>query len=533
MPNIDSLVSKVKTLSYSHEFRLAQNLVLEHLKKEHLSHTELFYGHFLLADITKSSGSPAQALEMLTRSKKYLDSIEQPILLESMLYGNMGECYFNLKEHDKAKQYALLSLAISPDSSLRDGGHAINHLIIGFNQFKAKKYPAALKYYKAAIHEYLAHNQPCELPLSYIKIARTYGKQGKEQQALNMLEKALELSDSCEIDTYRLLSHTALFNYYKDKKQYKKAFEFLDSMQELRRILYNKKQQQIIHDLEIKYHTELTQKENENLKRNALIQQTNNQFKITILVASIFILLFLLMFGIYILKIRNRKNTLLKQHLQKIESQSQERKALLKEIHHRVKNNLQVITSLLHLQANQNKEDNAQQFVQKSQYRINAMAMVHEMLYQSDDLSKINLETYLRELIHSLILTTNNTSKNIQLDLQVPTLNLGLDTAIPLGLLINEIVTNALIHGFKNKTEGAIYLHIKAQTAPKFTLTIGDNGAGCPREINFEKSKSLGIKLMKKLSRQLLGNIQLDKNKPGCHYSVEFQEIAENAHLKS
>lgn len=525
-PKIDSLKSTITALTYRDDFRTAQKEILNFLADPNLSPVEIFYGHFLLADIIKSSGNYQKAIELLLKSKEHISAIgDRQQLFESLIYGNISECHFNALKYDSAQIYALRSLKASPDSSLRGGGHAVNNIIIGFSNFIVEEYDTAIAYYKYAIKEYLRHGESCELPLSYIKIANIYWKQGKNKQAEDILIKALHLSDSCNINQYKLLTNIALFDYNKYTKQYKRALELVDTVRTLRTIIYDEQQQQILRDLEVKYQTELTIKENENLKKRVLIENNNSEFKITILFLSVLVLLLLLFSGVFMLRMRHQKNKLMGSQLQKIANQSKEREALLKEIHHRVKNNLQIITSLLHLQANQNTTDTLHQLVDKSQYRINAMAMVHEMLYQSDNLSKINLKNYLKELVQSIILSTKGNAHRINIDLQIPALYLGLDTAIPLGLLINEIVTNSLVHGIKDDMEGEIYIHIEAAIAPNFKLFIGDNGVGYSKDTSFTSNRTLGLSLMKKLSRQLLGSIEMERSQKGCHYIVTFKEV--------
>lgn len=211
---------------------------------------------------------------------------------------------------------------------------------------------------------------------------------------------------------------------------------------------------------------------------------------------------------------------------------NEEKDVLLKEIHHRVKNNLQVITSLLSLQSSYLKDDEQKRIFADSQYRINSMAIVHEMLYQSDDLSKLDYRNYLQELSEYLIRSIKGAENNVQLVLEIPKINLGIDTAIPLGLLINEVLTNSLKYGIKKDDPGiiSIVIHkveIKEQNRSEksFVLEIGDNGAGYSDSINFRNSNSLGLRLINNLIRQLEGTITKDSSKKGTNYIISFKEV--------
>lgn len=202
-----------------------------------------------------------------------------------------------------------------------------------------------------------------------------------------------------------------------------------------------------------------------------------------------------------------------------------EKNILFKEIHHRVKNNLQVITSLLSLQASFIDSDEVKGLFRYSQYRINSMAVVHEMLYKSEDISKINFREYIEKLVHGLIYSMKGSVNKITLNLQIPDVSLNIDTSIPLGLLINEIVTNSLKYGIIQKEPGIIEIKLVKHDQNNFVLNIGDDGVGFPSDVNWRNSNTLGLLLMHKLTLQLKGNIEKDNSKKGTNYIVNFKEI--------
>ncbi|MGH1337338.1 MAG: PAS domain-containing protein [Aureispira sp.] len=209
---------------------------------------------------------------------------------------------------------------------------------------------------------------------------------------------------------------------------------------------------------------------------------------------------------------------------------NEEKGVLLKEIHHRVKNNLQVITSLLSLQSNFLEDDKQRKIFADSQYRINSMAIVHELLYQSDNLSKLDYKDYLEQLSQYLISSIKGENNNIKLRLDVANIKLSIDTAIPLGLLINEVLTNSLKYGIKGDKAGCISICIfkaieEKTIQPSFILEIGDDGVGYPDTVNYKNSKSLGLKLIHNLTRQLEGTVRKDLEKKGTNYIIAFKEI--------
>ncbi len=202
----------------------------------------------------------------------------------------------------------------------------------------------------------------------------------------------------------------------------------------------------------------------------------------------------------------------------------EEKNTLLKEIHHRVKNNLQVITSLLSLQSGFIDNKEAKSIFKYSQYRISTMAMVHEMLYHTEDLSKIHYGRYLTKLTNNLITSMVGTDHNIKCNLETNGLYLNIDTAIPLGLLINEFLTNTLKYAFE-QSSGEIYINLRELTPNQFLILMGDNGKGMPPNVNFRTSSTLGLRLMHKLSLQLKGNLEMDNSKSGTHYILSFEEV--------
>ncbi|RTE53464.1 sensor histidine kinase [Arenibacter aquaticus] len=240
--------------------------------------------------------------------------------------------------------------------------------------------------------------------------------------------------------------------------------------------------------------------------------------------------LFSILFSVYLLGGVIGKNLLKAHHeLHKIRNENEarikEKDTLLKEIHHRVKNNLQTVSSLLSLQSRVIEEPRMKNMIKSSQNRVISMAMVHEMLYMRHDLSKIEYKSYVEELTDYLVRSFKGSENNISLKINIPDVKLGIDTAIPLGLLINEVVTNALKYGIKDNEPGEIYINLQKSNDKDYILYIGDNGEGYPETISHKNTKSLGLKLIYNLSRQLKGSIKRDFSKKGTNYIVEFSDI--------
>lgn len=203
----------------------------------------------------------------------------------------------------------------------------------------------------------------------------------------------------------------------------------------------------------------------------------------------------------------------------------QEKEVLLKEVHHRVKNNLQIITSLLDLQSQRIKDKQTWEIFHASQNRIKSMALIHERLYQSDNMARINFQDYTRHLIHYLLHAYAIDPTRINLRLNCEPLNLNIDTAIPCGLITNELTVNALKHAFPNNAQGEILIDFKLIEDDFFQLIIQDNGRNAINLNNFDTQKSLGLKLIKSLVRQLESQMIIEQNQ-GTKFQITFKELS-------
>ncbi|MCL6272775.1 sensor histidine kinase [Muricauda sp. 2012CJ35-5] len=211
-----------------------------------------------------------------------------------------------------------------------------------------------------------------------------------------------------------------------------------------------------------------------------------------------------------------------------VQARIEEKETLLKEVHHRVKNNLQTVSSLLSLQSRSVADEKISSIIKSSQNRVVSMAMVHEMLYKRDDyLSKIELRPYVEELCNYLVRSVKGNTNKIKLSLHIDDHKLSIDTVIPLGLIINETITNALKYGIKEDDAGEILISLRQLSDKRYEMHLGDNGVGYADNIGPETSKSLGLKLIYNLARQLRGTIDRDPEKKGTYYRLEFEEIIE------
>jgi PAS domain S-box-containing protein len=202
-----------------------------------------------------------------------------------------------------------------------------------------------------------------------------------------------------------------------------------------------------------------------------------------------------------------------------VKASLREKEILLKEIHHRVKNNLQMTSSLLKLQASKIQDEAARRAIAESRARIRAIALVHEMLYRSTDLSLIDFSAYLRQLVKQLALASSTRSSQIAVSTEIDDVRLSVDTAVPCGLLVAELVTNCFQHAFPEGKRGSILLCLRA-TAAACEIDVCDDGVGFPGGADPKTSGSLGLELVRALAGQLHGHVELSSSAEGTKVHV-------------
>jgi PAS domain S-box-containing protein len=198
-----------------------------------------------------------------------------------------------------------------------------------------------------------------------------------------------------------------------------------------------------------------------------------------------------------------------------------EKELLLKEVHHRVKNNMQVISSLLNIQAETVADSAFTELLGESQQRIKSMSLIHENLYQSDNLLEIDFEDYINMLANSLHRFYSVPGVIVSLDIQVDNVALDIETAVPCGLIINELISNSLKHAFKGREgKGQIYVHFRS-VGCQYVLTIGDNGGGLPKDFSLDSTSSMGMEIVTILTQQIDGKLNFENNE-GAHFEIAF-----------
>lgn len=525
-PKIENLIQGVTILTYSNKHDSAQTLILKYLEQTDLSDIELFYGHYLFADVLKSSGKPDKAIRRFQWCKNLVNIVSSSTEYESLIEGKIGECYFDQMNYEEAKKHALLSISTSPDSSLRTGGHAVNYLIVGHSDYLEKNYQSALDYYNLAKKEYLYFGEACELPLVYTKMARAYNEMGYKKLAKQYIHKAIFISDSCDIELYKLLSLWAQFEIYKGNKKYEKALEVTLKINDLAGKLEREKQTHLISELEIKYETKLMQIENENLKQ---INRKNEEIlakQKQALIITFMAIIILSGLIVILIKISNQRkkaeqnlailNAKLEQkvaerteHLKKANEKIQENSALLafqnkqlidfcNIISHNLRSPLINMSMLIGFIEKSKGEAEQKQILEKLNQAINNMNETFDELVESlqvkQDLEikseKVVLEAYVKRTLDALEGEINESQAVIEINFDdAPMISYPPKY---LSSILHNLVNNAIKYRSPNR-KPIIKLETKKSNVNTIILSVKDNGLG----IDLKKHKDNIFKIRK------------------------------------
>ena len=222
----------------------------------------------------------------------------------------------------------------------------------------------------------------------------------------------------------------------------------------------------------------------------------------------------------YVRDITERKKT-----EDRLQSSLEEKEVLLREVHHRVKNNMQVISSLLNLQSRHVRDPHVLEMFKESQRRIRSMALIHERLYQSSDFSHIEFAQYLRNLATHLFHSYQVDASRIKLRIEAVEVHLNINTAIPCGLIVNELVSNALKHGFPENQSGELAIDLRRAAGNGYVLRVRDDGVGFPEGLDFRKTETLGMQIVSTLVSQIDASIELIRGQ-GTEFTIHFQEVS-------
>ncbi len=434
----------------------------------------------------------------------------------------VAEMYMRQKDFEKAKKILKESIEVAEKINVPQT------VIVGLSNLSAiaeeeNKLEEALVYAKKSLKLRLDTGKVNENASEYLRLANIYEKLGEAKEAKLHYDKALSTALATNALPQLLKVYESLQDYYSREKEYKKGYQYLLKYNTIKDSLFNEEKHKQLKEIQAKFDIESKEKEVQLLTRENQIKALENK--------SHRIARFLLVIGLVALSVvsltmlyayRNKKktNTILAEKNKKISQTLKDREILLKEVHHRVKNNLQIVSSLLRLQHKFGDHKSSEEILQEIQNKIQAMAIIHERLYKSSDLSFIDLQTYLDNLLNYFRTSYDLPKQNITISAAVDTINLDMDYLVPCGLIVNEIIANSIKYAFEKSPSG----HISIEASKKedtCLLTIKDTGIGFPEGFRMKDSTSLGMQLIQGLTKQIKGSVEITSN-PGACYIIKF-----------
>lgn len=380
-----------------------------------------------------------------------------------------------------------------------------------------KRYEEALEAYESclAVARDFQHTRGISATLA--NIGDVYLRQEKYALALPPKLEGVRMQEAYQFTSNLPENYDHLSLIYKGLGDFENALRYREMQAEISANSLALEKDEVVSELQLKYETE---------KKEVLIAQQELQLKqqrITqTLIAGIAGLLGVILFLLWrSIRLKQASNELLAATNTQLQQKNKENELLLQEIHHRVKNNLQVISSLLNLQSASIDDPNALQAVQESQNRVRSMALIHQKLYQGANLAAVEMKDYLETVGQTILETFGEAGQRISLEVPMEVMEVDVDTAIPLGLIVNELMINACKYAFPDERKGQIQLSLRWTEDDKRTLTIADNGVGYPAQGQESSGTGFGSRLVRLLVMQLNGKMNRNLLN-GTHYEITF-----------
>lgn len=420
----------------------------------------------------------------------------------------VGNNYMSLKNYEEAQNYFQHSISIGERygfyNNLSDVYISLIELYALLNKFdEAEKASAnAVKYAELLNNDYL-------LMRSWLSIGKLQNLQGKYISAIESLKRCIEIATEDFGDKYFLSqAYELLGKAYAFNHNYQDAYIALAKYDKLKNEIFTVEADHRISKIQTEF--EVAEKEGTiELQGLTIKKQKITQTLIIVFASLLFLLLLLIYIAYQNIKVKRIQ----------LQKQNMEKEFLLKEIHHRVKNNLGIVTSLLELQSEQTIDPNVIDAMQSTQNRVYSMSMIHQRLYQGKNLAAINMNDYFINL-GGHVINSYGAEKRIEFNCDIDPIDLDIDTAIPLGLIVNELITNALKYAFPDHRKGIIKISLKRKINNILELEVIDNGIGLDEDDVIESG--FGTQLIKLLIQQLDGKMEY-KSKEGTSVFFEFK----------
>ena len=556
-----ALTKEKKNMLWEGRFQLTQGAILLRMEKLDSAYTilenakskvkeeDLPFLNTQLGYIFERRGQLDRAADYALESLRIGEKLQDKKAI-AQAYSDLSNLFWKHSKFEKGLEYGLKSISIFEERGINDLDFDFALYVVGNNYLELEKYQDALNSYAHSIaigERYGFYNNLSDVYISlvdlYSKMNRfsdaeeaafnalkfaklldnnfmlmrswlSIGKlqvlQGKYITAIESLQKCISIATEDFGDKYYLSqAYETLGKAYAGNHNYRDAYQAHAEYDILKNAIFTAEAEQHIMLLQTEF--ELAEKESTIIDQESRIERQKTSQRLTSIIAGLLLLLLLLL---YITFQNNKKKNIL------LQEQNTEKEFLLKEIHHRVKNNLGIVSSLLELQSSQIEDPNVVEAIQESQNRVYSMSMIHQKLYLGKNLSAIDMKDYFVNLSEH-ILDSFGANDHISFGFKLDAIELDIDTAIPLGLIVNELLTNAFKYAFPDSRIGKINIGLQKLENHTILLEVADNGIGRQEE-HMDKGTGFGTQLINLLIHQLDGKLSR-KDKDGTSVSIEFK----------
>lgn len=478
-------------------------------------------GNLVAGHIHANMGSYNKANESYKQALNYFLSKNDSSGI-SYTYSGLGIIFYDRGENESALKYYLNAEKYWADGESSLKADLWNN--IGALYQAQRNFIKAEAYYNKALRFYEIEQWWADISMVNYNLGEMFIGKNELDNAIYHFNKSLDIGKRIKSPTEEMWAYYGLYLASKQGNKFEKALQYHEHYRNLNDSLEKAQNAKEVMELEALFNKEQQLKKIKNQQltiansEKNYIQEKNKNYIIVIVAAALASLLALF---IYFATDGKKRNKELTQQKNIINQSLQEKELLLKEIHHRVKNNLQVISSLLNLQKGVVENENTNYVIDETQNRIRAIALVHQKLYQTKHIGQINFSTYLKELVDQQKYMYQ--SPEVVVDCKVNTpdfLNIDLDIAVSLGLIVTELITNSFKYAFKANQENVLTVELY-ECSNQGKLSISDNGPGVPTDILSGKKESLGIDLVNVLTEQINGELSA-KNNNGAKFEVIF-----------
>lgn len=491
---------------------------IEKASEQYFSAIELCEEHELtyIASMYHTLGIMFHTTDNYDNAKQYYNlSLEQAreqqdsFLIKKCLI-NLGSIHSSLEDFAEAETLMLESLGIplEPEMDFTTLGN------LGYLYVKQERFNEAIPILLRATEEH-PDNPDSDLNLYFLLHAKTMA-----QDSSNMTEALARAKAAADSETYGLRDQSLLYrniaDYLTFTGHYREALDYRNKYVEVFEEIKEKQRDQVVLEMEAKYENEKKETQLQVLQLETEKKAQQNRLYLALALAG---LLIAGLVGFFLYKNRE-KNKLLTTQKKQLQENVDEINLLLREIHHRVKNNLQVITSLLNIQQRAISDEKAHDALQECKNRIESMGLIHRSFYQNKNLGEVNTREYLQNLVRQIVDSYSTDQRPIELETRIQDIYLDMDTLVPLGLIINEMVSNTLKHAFEENQSGKLSISLE-QLAEQYTLEISDNGSSLNDLEALEKSESFGMSMIQAFVQKMNGQIRLLETE-GTTFQIQF-----------